>query len=93
VSDRLVSDPKGTMTKSELKAEFDLWYGNTYGKGLPSMKDIYADMDKRFGKFTEKRKCWCGVKINYDRVTEINVDEEEGREEEEEIIDIDVNNI
>ena len=95
VSDRMIMDPKGTLTKSELKAEFDMWYQQTYGKGLPSMKDVFADMDKRFGKFTEKRKFWVGAKINYDRGGDQANDftEEEDGEMEEDIIDIDVDNI
>ena len=95
VADRILLDPKGTMTKSELKAEFDLWYVGIYGKGLPSMKDVYADMDKRFGKFTEKRKCWCGARINYNREVEQSGDgeDDDGEIEEEIFIDIDVDKL
>lgn len=88
VADRIVLDPKGTMTKTELKSEFDMWYMGTYGKGSPSMKDIHADMDKRFGKFTEKRKCWCGARIRYERGNDVKNDEEV-----EEFLDIDLDKI
>ena len=99
IADRIVIDPRGTMTKSEVKAEFEVWYQGTYGKGIPNMRDVHADMDKRFGKFTEKNKCWCGGRINYDRGGgENNIDisegiEEEEYEEEDQNLDIDVGDL
>jgi P4 family phage/plasmid primase-like protien len=91
IADRIILDPLGTMTKSEIKAEFEMWYQGTYGKGIPSMKDVHADMDKRFGKFTEKNKCWKGGRINYDR-GEMMIENNDIEEEEEEDLSIDMDN-
>lgn len=66
ISDKIIVDPKGTITKTELTSEFAIWYQGAYGKGGPSPKDVQAYMDKRFGKFSE-HKCWKGARINYDR--------------------------
>ena len=66
ISDKILVDEAGTITKTELTSEFTIWYQGTYGKGGPNIKDVQAYMDKRFGKF-EKYKCWKGVRINYDR--------------------------
>ena len=94
IADRIVIDPNGQMTKSELKAEFEIWYQGTYGKGGPSMKDVHADMDKRFGKF-DKFKCWKGGRINYDR--EVFIENEDNEEiEESELVEedhIDIDNL
>ena len=95
IADRIIIDPNGTMTKSEIKSEFELWYQGTYGKGIPNMKDVHDDMNKRFGKFTDKQKFWRGGRINYDRGEEIILDnsEEEEVELEEDFDDIDTDNI
>ena len=66
IADKIIVDPMGHITKSELTSEFTLWYQGTYGKGGPSPKDVQSYMDKRFGKF-EKHKCWQGCRINYDQ--------------------------
>ena len=90
IADRIIMDSNGTITKSELKAEFEMWYQGTYGKGIPNMKDVHSDMDKRFGKFTDKNKFWRGGRINYDRDQMINIEMiDDYILEEENSIDID----
>lgn len=95
ISDKIIVDTAGTITKTELTSEFQLWYQRTYGKGGPSLKDVQAYMDTRFGKF-EKYKCWRGVRINYEQDVLLNSDDEEGEEGEEEedhTGDIDLNEL
>jgi len=82
ISDKIIMDTLGTITKTELTSEFQLWYQRTYGKGGPSLKDVQAYMDSRFGKF-EKYKCWRGVRINYEQEVLLNSDDEDGEEEDE----------
>ena len=77
ISDKIVSDPAGTISKNELTAEFSIWYQGAYGtKNGSNIKDVQAFMDKKFGKF-EKYKCWKGARVNYDRDPIINLSEEE----------------
>jgi P4 family phage/plasmid primase-like protien len=67
IADRVIESPGRSIEKTELTAEFNSWYQNTYGaKGAPSIKDVQAYMDKKFGKF-EIHKCWKNVAINYNR--------------------------
>ena len=67
ISDKIIDAPRGSISKTELTAEFNSWYQNTYGaKGAPSIKDVQAYMDKKYGKF-EIHKCWVNVAINYNR--------------------------
>jgi hypothetical protein len=65
IADRVISSPGKNIQKTELTADFNSWYQNTYGaKGAPSIKDVQAYMDKKFGKF-EVNKYWKDVAINY----------------------------
>ena len=89
ISDKVIIDDHGTITKTELTSEFNIWYQGTYGKGGPSPKDVQAYMDKRFGKF-EKHKCWKGCRINYERDTYVDVGESNNEEED---YDIDINEL
>jgi len=65
ISDRMVADPQGSLTKTELSVEFKSWYETTYGRGSPNIKEVQAHMDKKYKKCT-KRKVWLGVRISYD---------------------------
>lgn len=79
ISDKVIEDVDGTITKMELNTEFTLWYQATYGRGGPSQKDVQAYMDKLFTK-CNKRKVWTGVRIRYERdenIEENEVDEED----------------
>jgi P4 family phage/plasmid primase-like protien len=73
---KVLVDPAGTITKTELTSEYTLWYQGTYGRGGPNIKDVQAYMDKKFGKF-DKHKCWKGVKINYEKETGISEEDME----------------
>jgi len=64
ISDKIIVDPQGTIQKTELTSEFQIWYQGAYGKNSPKIKEVQAYMDKKFGKY-EKYKCWKGVRINY----------------------------
>lgn len=64
ISDKIIVDPQGTIQKTELTSEFNIWYQGAFGKKSPKIKDVQAYMDKKFGKY-EKYKCWKGVRINY----------------------------
>jgi phage/plasmid-associated DNA primase len=66
MSDRIVTDPNGTISKTELSVEFKAWYEATYGRGGPNIKEVQAHMDKKFKK-CNTRKVWLGVKIAYER--------------------------
>jgi P4 family phage/plasmid primase-like protien len=67
ISDKIIDMPNGKVTKQELTQEFNAWYQNTYGnRGGPSIKDVQAYMDKRFGRF-DIHKCWMNIAINYNR--------------------------
>lgn len=65
ISDRLVVDPSGIVSKVELSQEFKVWYDSTYGRGAPNVKEVQAYMDKKFKKCST-RKVWVGARINYD---------------------------
>jgi len=65
ISDRLVLDPAGVVSKVELSQEFKVWYDSTYGRGAPNVKEVQAYMDKKFKKCST-RKVWVGARINYD---------------------------
>lgn len=66
IADRTIRDPAGTITKTELTTEFNMWYRGAYGNGNASIKEVQQYMDKEFGKFNV-HKCWRGVKICYDQ--------------------------
>jgi hypothetical protein len=65
IADRVIVSPDKTIEKTELTADFNSWYQNTYGaKGAPSIKDVQAYMDKKFGKYVQ-HEGWRNVEINY----------------------------
>lgn len=80
IGDKVVEDPHGTITKTELSTEFTIWYQSTYGRGGPNVKDVITYMDKKFKK-CDKKKVWTGVRINYERSHHTNAeDEDDGME-------------
>jgi P4 family phage/plasmid primase-like protien len=79
IRDKIVMDTTGKILKSEITTEFTMWYEQTYGRdsrGRPSTKEVHAYFDKRFGKY-EKHKLWLGIRINYDKSSIENSDEED----------------
>ena len=69
ISDKVIEDPRGTISKTDLSHEFGLWYKSIHGHhGQPSIKDVQAYMDKKYKKSADK-KLWVGVRMNYDPVS------------------------
>jgi P4 family phage/plasmid primase-like protien len=65
IAERIIVDPCGTVTKTEINAEFKNWYESTYSRrGGPSAKEVHAEMDKR--KYKKQGKCWAGIRISYE---------------------------
>jgi P4 family phage/plasmid primase-like protien len=88
ISDKIMTDNNGSITKTELTAEFSIWYQGIYGKGGPSPKDVQAYMDKRFGKY-ELHKCWRGCRINYDQPTIVDGLDDNDNNSNDELEEID----
>jgi len=90
IADKIIVDPnnkEAVIQKTELTSEFNIWYQGAYGKKSPSIKDVQAYMDKKFGKY-EKYKCWKGVRINYgDDNNSGSISEDEEEDEDCEIVD------
>jgi P4 family phage/plasmid primase-like protien len=62
ISDRIVLDPAGTITKPGLTFEFKTWYESTYGRGGPAIKEVQTYMDRKFQKCNET-KVWKGARF------------------------------
>jgi P4 family phage/plasmid primase-like protien len=66
IRDRLIVDPNGKVSKSEITNEFSIWYKSIHGStGGPSSKKVHVYMDKKYGNY-DKKRAWAGVRINYD---------------------------
>ena len=66
IRDRIISDPNGKVSKSEITNEFSMWYKSIHGStGGPSSKKVHVYMDKKYGNY-DKKRAWAGVRINYD---------------------------
>ncbi len=63
ISDKLILDPHGSVTKLALIQEFTSWFSSTYGRGGPNPKDVQAYFDRKFTKCL-KTKGWLGIRIN-----------------------------
>lgn len=88
VRDKVIVDPKGRITKTEINHEYTQWFAISYGrKSAPSPKDLYDYMDKNYGK--QKNTVWTGVKIRYERdnyeIPDIVDDDDIGDADEEEL--------
>lgn len=80
ISERVILDPNGRITKTEVNTEFSIWYQGTYGRGGPTTKEVheYLDKDKRFSKYKTNLGAWIGARIRYDR----EMDEDDSSEDE-----------
>lgn len=67
VSEKIQVQDGGRIKKTELYETFKQWYNEQYGKNVPKGKELYAFMDKRFGKYNA---CWKNVEIKYDEEDE-----------------------
>jgi len=66
IRDRMISDPDGKVSKSEITNEFSMWYKSIHGSnGAPSSKKVHTYMDKKYGSY-DKKRAWTGIRINYD---------------------------
>ena len=63
------SEPNKKIKRTEVYAEFKLWYQQTYGKNVPKGKELYDYLDIHLGKY---KNGWKGYEIKYD-----DVDDEE----------------
>jgi len=83
IRDKIVQEPTGKITKSELSQEFTIWFQSSYGRVIPPIKEVQECMDKRFGRFKPNLGAWTGVKMKYGDDTvakmpdEIEIDEVE----------------
>jgi hypothetical protein len=62
--DRIAVDAGGHVRKTQLAEEFKVWYQQNYGTRNPSPKDMYEQMNKRYGR--EKNGLWSGIRIKFD---------------------------
>jgi hypothetical protein len=77
IAERVVVDVSGSITKTELNAEFKSWYENAYGRrGGPNAKEVHAEMDKKF-KNNKKGKLWVGIRISYESDIQAIVEEDD----------------
>lgn len=58
------TEPGIKIKKTEVYAEFKVWYQETYGKNIPKGKELYDFLDRKLGKC--KTGGWAGYKIKYD---------------------------
>lgn len=68
ISEKIIIDPNGRITKTDINTEFNIWYQGTYGRGGPSTKEVheYLDKDKRFSKYKTAISAWTGARIRYE---------------------------
>lgn len=76
IGERMIVDHSGTVTKTEINAEFKNWYESTYGRrGGPSPKEVHAEMDKR--KYKKLGKGWVGIKMSYESEMQGLIDDDD----------------
>ena len=65
VKDNIAVSEGDKIKKGELCEQYKQWFEQQFGKRASNTKELYAFMDKRFGKFRHK-KGWQNVKIVYE---------------------------
>jgi hypothetical protein len=79
IRDKIIVDPNGKVSKSEITNEFSIWYKSIHGSnGAPSSKKVHTYMDKKYGNY-DKKRAWVGIRINYDNEA-INASSDEDNE-------------
>ena len=69
ISEKIIktNNPKDKIKKTELSAEFKIWFEHTQGQGsrnkIPKSEELYEIISKKFGQ--PKTTGWYGVKIIY----------------------------
>jgi len=93
----VATDKHGAVLKSALSSRFKEWYRSNCGERIPGPKDVFAHMDRMFGKYNG---AWNGIRIKQDgeggsnagSTQDSDSDTEEIIEEEDEIAN-NVNNL
>jgi len=80
INDRIIKDPNGKIKKTDLNNEFSAWYSENYGGRCPGPKDLHEYMDKEFGR--QKSQCWFGVKIDYAKNDDVDIEIDDIHEED-----------
>lgn len=76
INERIVMDPSGVVSKTEIGADFKMWYESTYSRrGGPNAKEVYTEMEKR--KFKIKSGKWIGIRISYDEMNDASVEDDD----------------
>lgn len=63
ISEKIVKDPNGRITKTGINNEFANWYQGTYGRGGPTNKEVHERLDAELGKYSSKISGWGGYRI------------------------------
>lgn len=63
VQEKVEKREDGKIKKTEIYEVFKQWYSLEHGKNVPKGKELYAYMDKKFGKY---KNGWFGVGVIYD---------------------------
>lgn len=66
VGDKIIKDPTGKITKTDLLQEYTIWFSNNHQGKQSSQRELYETMEKRFGKLEKNKKYWTGWSISYD---------------------------
>jgi P4 family phage/plasmid primase-like protien len=75
ITDNIVLDESGRITKTDLKSWFNSWIDQTYGnKSGPALKDVIDEMNKRYTR-CEKTKTWTGVALIDQRTLTNEIDD------------------
>lgn len=74
LKNRIEKEQGGKIKKNEIQEECKKYIMNVYGKKLKNTQNLYDAMNKTFGEYKTKNRCWSNVKI-------IDVDNEEVIEE------------
>jgi putative DNA primase/helicase len=76
INERIVMDPSGVVSKTEIGADFKMWYESTYSRrGGPNAKEVYIELEKR--KFKIKSGKWIGIRISYDDMINEEIEDED----------------
>ena len=84
ISEKIVKDPNGRITKTGINNEFANWYQGTYGRGGPTNKEVHERLDAELGKYSSKISGWGGYRI----LTTEDIENVYNSDDEEDIDDI-----
>jgi len=58
---------RGEVTKGEVYEQFKEWYKLQYGQSIPKGRELYDYLDKKFGKYNRRNRCWNNIEIVYNQ--------------------------